>query len=66
MAALRRAFRVAAELELRRLRRRGAQVVHVGPTTGLDGHRADLMAPRRTAGALAAGYAQGRRLAAAN
>jgi NTE family protein len=64
MAALRGAFRVASELELQALRRRGAQVVHVAPddqaTTAIG---TNLMAESHTAGALRAGYAQGRRLA---
>jgi NTE family protein len=64
MAALRGAFRVASELELQALRRRGAQVVHVAPDDGASlAIGPNLMAPSRTAGALAAGYAQGRRLA---
>ncbi len=66
LAALRGVFRIASELELQGLRRRGARVVHVAP----DGDAStaigpSLMAPERTAGALAAGYAQGRRLATA-
>ncbi len=66
MAALRGAFRVASELELQALRRRGAQVVHVAPDDGAaTAIGPNLMAPGRTAGALRAGYAQGRRLAAA-
>jgi NTE family protein len=67
MAALRGAFRVASELELQALRRRGAHVVHVAPddeASAAIGH--DLMAQSRTAGALRAGYAQGRRLASAS
>jgi NTE family protein len=67
MAALRGAFRVASELELQALRRRGAQVVHVAPddeASAAIGN--DLMAQSRTAGALRAGYAQGRRLASAS
>jgi NTE family protein len=62
--ALRSAFRVASELELQGLRRRGAQVEHVAPDADAGaamGH--DVMAPGRAAPALAAGYAQGRRLA---
>jgi NTE family protein len=66
MAALRGVFRVASELELQALRRRGAEVVHVAPDAGAStAIGPDLMAPGRTAGALAAGYAQGRRLATA-
>jgi NTE family protein len=64
-AALRGAFRVASELELQALRRRGAQVVHVAPDAAAAAAIGpNLMAPSRTVGALAAGYAQGRRLAA--
>jgi NTE family protein len=63
--ALRSAFRVASELELQSLRRRGAHVVHVAPDDGASTAMGpNLMAPSRTTGALAAGYAQGRRLAA--
>jgi NTE family protein len=66
MAALRGVFRVASELELQALRRRGAEVVHVGPDASAStAIGLDLMAPGRTADALAAGYAQGRRLATA-
>jgi NTE family protein len=66
MAALRGAFRVASELELQALRRRGAQVVHVAPDDGAStAIGPNLMASSRTTGALAAGYTQGRRLAAA-
>jgi NTE family protein len=62
-AALRGAFRVASELELQALRRRGAQVVHVGPDDAAStAIGPNLMAPSRTTGALRAGYAQGRRL----
>ncbi|HEV7496086.1 patatin-like phospholipase family protein [Baekduia sp.] len=63
--AVRSAFRVASELELQSLRRRGAQVAHVAPDDGASTAMGpNLMAPSRTAGALSAGYAQGRRLAA--
>jgi NTE family protein len=60
-----RAFHLATELELQALRRRGAQVVHVAP----DAPAATAMGPNfmdgaRIATVLAAGYAQGRRLAA--
>jgi NTE family protein len=66
MAALRGAFRIASELELQALRRRGAQVLHVAPDEGATAAIGpNLMASSRTAGALAAGYAQGRRLATA-
>jgi hypothetical protein len=66
MAALRGAFRVAAQLETQLLRRRGARVRHVGPDAAaaeaigpnlMDGHAAERV--------LAAGYRQGRALAAA-
>jgi NTE family protein len=63
-AAVRGAFRVASELEIQGLRRRGARVVHVAPdgeAAAAMGH--NFMAPGRAAPALAAGYAQGRRLA---
>lgn len=64
MAALRGAFRLASELELQALRRRGAHVAHVAPdheaSTAMG---TNFMVPGRTAGALRAGYAQGRRLA---
>jgi NTE family protein len=66
MAALRGAFRVASELELQALRRRGAQVVHVVPDDGAaTAIGPNLMASSHTARALHAGYAQGRRLASA-
>ena len=66
MAALRGAFRIASELELQALRRRGAHVVHVAPDDGAAAAIGpNLMASGHTAGALVAGYAQGRRLAAA-
>ena len=64
-AALRGAFRVASELEIQSLRRRGAHVLHVAPDAGAAGAMgANFMAPERAAPALTAGYAQGRRLAA--
>jgi NTE family protein len=64
MAALRGAFRLASELELQALRRRGAQVVRVAPDSPASTAMGpNFMAPSRTAGALHAGYAQGRRLA---
>jgi NTE family protein len=64
-AALRGAFRVASELEIQGLRRRGARVLHIAPDTGAAAAMgADFMAPERAAPALAAGYTQGRRLAA--
>jgi NTE family protein len=61
-----KAFRLATELELQQLRRRGAQVLHVapdGPAAAAIGGR--FMDPARIDAVLAAGYAQGRRLAAA-
>ncbi|WCB93897.1 hypothetical protein DSM104299_02620 [Baekduia alba] len=65
-AALRGAFRVASELEMQGLRRRGARVLHLAPDAGAaDAMGANFMAPGRAAPALAAGYAQGRRLGAA-
>jgi NTE family protein len=64
-AALRGAFRVASELEIQGLRRRGARVLLIAPDTGAAAAMgADFMAPERAAPALAAGYTQGRRLAA--
>ena len=66
MAALRGAFRVASELELQALRRRGAQVIHVAPDDGASAAMGmNFMAESHTVGALRAGYAQGRRLASA-
>jgi NTE family protein len=66
MAALRGAFRVASGLEVQRLRRRGADVRHIAPDeTASASIGTDFMAPGRAAPALAAGYAQGRRLVAA-
>jgi NTE family protein len=63
-AALRGAFRVASELEIQGLKRRGAHVRHVAPDGGAArAMGANFMAPGRAAPALAAGYAQGRRLA---
>jgi NTE family protein len=58
-----RAFRLATELELQTLRRRGAQVLHVAPDAAAAaaiGGR--FMDPARIGRVLAAGYAQGRRL----
>ncbi|HWH94423.1 MAG TPA: patatin-like phospholipase family protein, partial [Baekduia sp.] len=63
-AALRGAFRIASELEIQSLRRRGAHVLHVAPDAGAAAAMGpNFMAPRRAAPALDAGYAQGRRLA---
>jgi NTE family protein len=65
MAALRRAFRVGAELETQLLRRRGARVRHVAPDREAAGAIGpDLMDPGASARVLAAGYRQGRALAA--
>ncbi|MDX6703312.1 MAG: hypothetical protein QOF26_3538 [Baekduia sp.] len=63
--AVRAAFRLASELELQGVRRRGADVTHVAPDAGAaDAMGTNLMAPGRAASALAAGYAQGRALGA--
>jgi NTE family protein len=64
MSAMRAGFRVAAELELQLLRRRGARVQHIVP----DGDAAaaigsDVMDARPRAAVLAAGHRQGRALA---
>jgi NTE family protein len=60
MVALRRAFRVAAELETQTLRRRGAHVVRVGPDAAAAAAIGDdLMAPEPRDAVLAAGFAQG-------
>src|SRR4051812_35110578 len=60
MVALRRAFRVAAELETQTLRRRGAHVVGVGPDAPAAAAIGDdLMAPEPRDAVLAAGFAQG-------
>jgi NTE family protein len=65
LAAMRAASRVAAEMEVQHLRRRGTRVTHVAP----DGEAAeaigeDLMATAAAAQVLAAGFRQGRVLAA--
>jgi NTE family protein len=65
MVALRAAFRLATEIELSGLRRRGAEVQHVVP----DARAAraigpNLMAPGPAAAASASGYRQGLALAA--
>jgi len=63
-AALRGAFRVASALEIQRLRRRGARVLHLAPDAAAAAAMGpNFMAPSRRAGALRTGYAQGRRLA---
>jgi hypothetical protein len=64
MAALRGAFRVAAELETQLLRRRGARVRHVAPdAAAADAMGHNLMDPAGSDRVLAAGYRQGRALA---
>jgi NTE family protein len=64
MAAMRGAFRVAAQLETQVLRRRGARVRHVAPDAdAADAIGSDLMDSRARARVLAAGHRQGRRLA---
>jgi NTE family protein len=64
MAALRGAFRVAAELETQLLRRRGAQVRHIAPDAdAADAMGLNLMDPAGSDRVLAAGYRQGRALA---
>jgi NTE family protein len=64
MAALRGAFRLASELEVQALKRRGATVEHIAPDpAAATAMGTNFMAPSRAAPALAAGYAQGRRLA---
>jgi NTE family protein len=64
MAALRGAFRVAAELETQLLRRRGARVHHVAPDAAAATAIGDRLMDDRAAGrVLAAGYRQGRALA---
>jgi NTE family protein len=64
MAVLRGAFRVASGLEIQGLRRRGADVARVAPDEAAAvSMGTNFMAPDRAAPALAAGYAQGLRLA---
>jgi NTE family protein len=64
MAAMRAASRVAAELEVQVLRRRGARVTHVAPDAGAaDAIGSDLMAHDPAGRVLAAGFTQGRALA---
>jgi NTE family protein len=64
MAALRGAFRIAAELETQWLRRRGARVRHVAPDAeAADAIGPSLMDQRGAQRVLAAGYRQGRALA---
>jgi NTE family protein len=62
---LRYALRVAVAVELQILRGRGARVHHVAPDDAAAcAMGSDFMAAGQAAAALAAGYAQGRRLAA--
>ncbi len=64
MTAMRRAFRVAAELETQLLRRRGAHVLRIGPDrAAADVLGPDLMDPGPRDAALAAGFRQGAALA---
>jgi NTE family protein len=64
MALLRGAFRVASGLELQALKRAGAEVEHVAPDAEAARRMGlNFMSPAHAAPALAAGYAQGRRLA---
>ena len=64
MMAMRRAFRVAAELETQILRRRGARVRRIGPDAGAaDAIGTDVMDPGPRDEVLAAGFRQGRALA---
>jgi NTE family protein len=58
-----KAFKLATELELQQLRRRGAQVLHVAPDAAASAAIAGrFMDASRITSVLAAGYAQGRRL----
>jgi NTE family protein len=64
MMAMRRAFRVAAELETQILRRRGARVRRIGPDAGAaEAIGTDVMNPGPRDEVLAAGFRQGRALA---
>jgi hypothetical protein len=64
MTAMRRAFRVASELETQHLRRRGAHVLRVGPDRGAaDVLGPNPMDPGPRDAALAAGFRQGAALA---
>jgi NTE family protein len=66
MAAMRRAFRVAAELETQNLRRRGAHVQRIGPDApAADAIGQELMDPGPRDAVLLAGFRQGRALASA-
>jgi NTE family protein len=64
MTAMRRAFRVAAELETQLLRRRGAHVLRIGPDrAAADALGTDVMDPGPRDAVLAAGFRQGAALA---
>jgi NTE family protein len=64
MAAMRGAFRVAAELEIQILRRRGARVCHIGPdAAAANAIGPNLMDRGAAQRVLAAGYRQGRAVA---
>jgi NTE family protein len=64
MAAMRGAFRVAAELETQILRRRGARVRHIGPDEpAMRAIGTDLMDGSAAQRVLAAGYRQGHAVA---
>jgi NTE family protein len=64
MAAMRGAFRVAAELETQILRRRGARVRHIGPdAAAARAIGTNLMDDSAAQRVLAAGYRQGRAVA---
>jgi hypothetical protein len=66
MTAMRGAFRVAAELEIQLLRRRGARVRHVAPdAAAAQAIGTNLMDGSASARVLAAGYRQGRAVARA-
>jgi NTE family protein len=63
-AALRAAFRLASELEMQTLRRRGSHVTHIAPDLGAaEAMGTNLMSSSHAPGALAAGYRQGHALA---
>jgi NTE family protein len=64
MTAMRRAFRVAAELEMQNLRRRGARVRRIGPdAAAAEAIGGSLMDPGPRDAVLLAGFRQGRALA---
>jgi NTE family protein len=65
MVAVRAAFRVASELEIQVLRRRGSRVSHLAPDlAAATAMGTNLMSPSHAGTALAAGYRQGLTLAA--